>query len=164
MSQLAQIFFINHSFFCTSITTLNLPVSTFRLFPSPCGRLFFSFTMFRRLALYLSFALWAQQCLAGSHVIAVGQGGNGFSPAIITASVGDVIEFVFYNNTHSVVQSTVDDPCTPMEGGFFSGEVSADNSPSKGFGLVLSTSDPIYFYCQVSDHCNQEMVGSINPQ
>jgi plastocyanin len=51
-----------------------------------------------------------------------------FSPAEVTAAVGDILEFHFagtgggvLGGNHSVAQGVFGKPCEPAEGGFFSG-------------------------------------------
>lgn len=53
-----------------------------------------------------------------------------FKPNSLTASVGDTLEFHFaptgfIASNHSVAQGTFDSGCQPMDGGFFSGNVTA---------------------------------------
>lgn len=53
-----------------------------------------------------------------------------FKPNSLTANVGDTLEFHFaptgfLPSNHSVAQGTFDSGCQPMEGGFFSGNVTA---------------------------------------
>lgn len=70
------------------------------------------------------------------------QVGSFYTPNFIAARIGDVVEFVFtfgysihyfpsqfqalrmLSRTHSVTQSTFDDPCTQASGGFSSGLIS----------------------------------------
>lgn len=61
----------------------------------------------------------------------VGKGGLVFSPDTITAEKGDSIEFTFYPQSHTVVESTFDKPCNYKSGGIFSGDgFSTSNGPS----------------------------------
>lgn len=56
--------------------------------------------------------------------IAVGlHGALSFSPNSTSASVGDILEFRFFNGSapHSVVSGPFGTPCLPGSGGFFSG-------------------------------------------
>lgn len=47
-----------------------------------------------------------------------------FSPEIIEANIGDILEFRFHPQAHSVVLGDYYRPCSPAEhGGFFSGFV-----------------------------------------
>lgn len=66
---------------------------------------------------------------------------------------------------HSVTQSSFDDPCHPLAGGFFSGFVPTNGSPSATtFTITINDSTPIWFYCSQpnGNHCQAGMVGSIN--
>ena len=57
------------------------------------------------------------------HSISVGQGGQlKFSPDAITAQVGDLVEFKFVGDGHSVALGDFSNPCQPMDASaFFSG-------------------------------------------
>lgn len=45
-----------------------------------------------------------------------------FEPNVVSAEVGDVLEFHFLPNNHSVVMGDFDDPCQPVKtNGFYSG-------------------------------------------
>lgn len=53
--------------------------------------------------------------------IGVGQGGLVFNPNVVTADVGDLLQFAFYPKDHSVAQSSYSAPCQPLTGGVYSG-------------------------------------------
>jgi plastocyanin len=57
------------------------------------------------------------------HSISVGQGGQlKFSPDSITAKVGDLVEFKFVDDGHSVALGDFSNPCQPKDSSaFFSG-------------------------------------------
>jgi plastocyanin len=107
-----------------------------------------------------------------THTIAVGDGGNKFTPTITQAAVGDLIEFDFYPTNHSVVRAEYKFPCIPYEDtgvdkvGFFSGFRPVDVillSPPK-WTLLVNDSYPIFFYCSAPGSCiGFGMVGVINP-
>lgn len=66
----------------------------------------------------------------------VGKSGLTFSPDTITAEKGDSIEFTFYPQSHTVVESTFDKPCNYKSGGISSGDgFSTSNGPSVRFSL-----------------------------
>ncbi|KAL8932875.1 MAG: hypothetical protein Q9211_006078, partial [Gyalolechia sp. 1 TL-2023] len=52
-----------------------------------------------------------------SQVIVGGQAGLVFSPNSITAAAGDMVEFTFMSQNHTVTQSTFAKPCVKMQGG-----------------------------------------------
>ncbi|KAF8637504.1 hypothetical protein AX17_002789 [Amanita inopinata Kibby_2008] len=102
-----------------------------------------------------------------------GSGGSVFRfvPNNITASNGTVITFRFTGSpgNHTVTQSTFDDPCNPMAGGFDSGNVYIPpgfTATPPLFNLtVTDDTQPIWFFCKdlrPIPHCQQEMVGAIN--
>ncbi len=72
---------------------------------------------------------------------------------------------------HSVVQSTFDNPCEPIAknmpgtAGFFSGfmPVSENSSMMPSYSIAINDTKPIWFYCSQGKHCQQGMVGVINP-
>ncbi|KAF4980780.1 hypothetical protein FZEAL_3294 [Fusarium zealandicum] len=100
----------------------------------------------------------------GLHIVKVGDGGITFQPAELKAAVGDVVEFHFYKGTHSVAQSSFDDPCEPLNStSFFSGEFSVtDDISDQVFSLTIKSEEPMWYYCATGQHCQGGMVGVIN--
>ncbi|KAK7414101.1 hypothetical protein QQX98_007044 [Neonectria punicea] len=97
---------------------------------------------------------------AETHKVQVGKSGDVFSPDSIKAAKGDVIEFHF-DSMHSVVAGDFKKPCNPLsDGGFYSG--SLPDGDKSYFAVTINNTDPIFFYCSVSDHCQEGMVGVIN--
>jgi len=97
--------------------------------------------------------------------IAVGQNGLSFTPNSIVVSPGNQVVFQFYPGDHSVVQGSFNTPCLPASASaFYSGYVNSNNGPaSQVFTISINTTDPIFFYCSQSVHCQSGMVGVINP-
>ncbi|KAF1834891.1 Cupredoxin, partial [Decorospora gaudefroyi] len=95
------------------------------------------------------------------------QGSLLFKPDSLTAAEGDTVTFHFWPKNHSVAQSTFDSPCEPMQGGFWSGYVptaSTESLANTTFTYeVMNASAPIWFYCTQGMHCQNGMVGVINP-
>ncbi|KAK0200355.1 hypothetical protein DFS33DRAFT_1480207 [Desarmillaria ectypa] len=94
-----------------------------------------------------------------------------FVPPNITATEGEVITFNFSGapGNHSITQSSLANPCTPLSGGFDSGWVFISGegvSPAPQWNLtVTNASTPIWFYCKQlvpSPHCKVGMIGAIN--
>ncbi|KAK7402776.1 hypothetical protein QQX98_011485 [Neonectria punicea] len=100
----------------------------------------------------------------GVHVVKVGDGGLTFDPEELTASVGDVVEFHFYPQAHSVAQSSFDAPCEPLNTtSFFSGPVAVSSGVSDTvFSVTIENDQPIWYYCATAKHCQGGMVGVIN--
>jgi plastocyanin len=98
------------------------------------------------------------------HVVQVGASGLTFTPNAITAAVGDIVEFQFYPQSHSVAQSTFAAPCMPLNSSsFFSGPVpSTSGMATKTFQLEINNTTPIWFYCATGTHCESGMAGVIN--
>ncbi|KAK7431781.1 hypothetical protein QQZ08_001721 [Neonectria magnoliae] len=100
----------------------------------------------------------------GVHVVKVGDGGLTFDPEELKASVGDVVEFHFYPQAHSVAQSSFDAPCEPLNTtSFFSGPVAVSSGVSDTvFSVTIENDLPIWYYCATAKHCQGGMVGVIN--
>jgi len=100
------------------------------------------------------------------HIIDVGkEGALSFDPDSLTADVGDTLEFHFYSGSggHSVVSSTLESPCVPATGAFFSGYQKADSTGDTTFVVNVTSTDPIWFYCSLGFHCQSGMAGVVNP-
>ncbi|OAA75960.1 extracellular serine-rich protein [Akanthomyces lecanii RCEF 1005] len=84
---------------------------------------------------------------------------NGFEPPRMDARVGDVIEFRFGSDEHSVVQGNPTTGCYPVDvGGFYSG---AQSKPAT-FQVTINSTDPIFVYSSVDRECQKGMVAVIN--
>ncbi|MCJ1469938.1 hypothetical protein MMC07_008582 [Pseudocyphellaria aurata] len=94
-----------------------------------------------------------------------------FTPSTLKAAKGSLVQFQFYPKKHSIVESTFDDPCVPINQvkpevpGFFSGfmPVQADDATLPTYTIVINDTKPIWYYCSQGDHCQDGMVGVINP-
>ncbi|TFK69193.1 hypothetical protein BDN72DRAFT_959748 [Pluteus cervinus] len=98
-----------------------------------------------------------------------GHSGIGFDPSVIyVQGVGDVIVFRFNNGTHSVVESTYENPCT-SKGGYDSGvetlppSTPVDSAESPRRTVRLNGTDPLWFYDQASGQCQRGAVFAVNP-
>lgn len=128
--------------------------------------------------------------VGGERIAKVEVGGsNGsftFTPNSLTEPKGTVVQFSFnpavsldntnfsqlhvqelnhfYPQNHSVVQSSFDKPCVPLEGGgFSSGFIPTQVRPSGAlFNIKVTDDKPIWFYCGQGRHCQSGMVGSVN--
>ncbi|KAI0013064.1 hypothetical protein F4779DRAFT_613935 [Xylariaceae sp. FL0662B] len=99
--------------------------------------------------------------------IDVGFDGNlVFNPNNITEPVGTVLEFGYNPANHSIVQSSFDEPCQPLESGGFAAPFFATQQTPSGvtFEVAVTDDKPIWFYCAqtTKSHCQSGMVGSIN--
>lgn len=107
------------------------------------------------------------------HVVKVSnkKGDLVFEPNNLQAAAGDMVQFHFYPKNHSVVQSTFDQPCQPIKNnmpaaaGFFSGfmPVKPDAAMMPSYTIMVNDTKPIWYYCSQGDHCQDGMVGVINP-
>jgi len=94
-----------------------------------------------------------------------GQAGLVFDPEFVEASAGDVVSFDLLSASHSVTQSTFDQPCVFMDGGADSGiRPNPQSVPGQEvFEFTVTDSEPQWFFCAQVGHCNQGMVFAINP-
>lgn len=115
--------------------------------------------------------------LAANITVTVGASQNGttgliFDPQVITAQVGDLINFEFRGGNHTVTQSSFANPCTQQfntvtqQNGFSSPFMPFD-ATSGQIGVftleVTQTTSPIWFFCARKPHCHGGMYGAINP-
>ncbi|TVY22544.1 putative GPI-anchored cupredoxin [Lachnellula hyalina] len=107
-----------------------------------------------------------------THTVSVGADGFNFSPSQVFANVGDIIEYRFYPQNHSVARAAFgSNPCIPYEDtgpglvGFWSGfrPVALVLSNPPIFSLPINDTDPVFFYCSAPGACLQGMVGVVNP-
>lgn len=98
------------------------------------------------------------------HVDVGKDGNNEFTPNDIKEIPGTIIQFKFHGKNNSVVESSFDKPCVPIDGGFSSGFIPVeDDSFDAVFNvLVPPHTRPIWFYDANDKNCQSGMVGSIN--
>jgi plastocyanin len=105
------------------------------------------------------------------HVVTVGSmaGAKTFSPNNIKVAVGEMVQFQFAPKNHSVVQSTFDQPCQPVNQnsnvtGIFSGymPVAANATSIPTFTILVNDTKPMWLYCSQATHCEDGMVMVIN--
>ncbi|KAJ7875344.1 hypothetical protein B0H14DRAFT_3437242 [Mycena olivaceomarginata] len=115
---------------------------------------------------------WAPQTSpsASERTKTPGKRASDSTPPLSTPAAGDFIVWEFRSGSHSAVQSTFDNPCTPMDGGFNSGcrlyvsdslGVDAPGLPS--VRLLVNDSQPLWFFDQAGGLCTQGAVISVNP-
>ncbi|MCJ1484704.1 hypothetical protein MMC06_004877 [Schaereria dolodes] len=111
-------------------------------------------------------ALATSTALAKTITVSVGDGGKLlYVPSTVFADIGDEVQFEFYPQNHSVVQAAFDAPCQPISNNaFYSGYVpSQGGEASTSFVLTINDTTPLWFYCSQGKHCQNGMVGVINP-
>jgi len=114
--------------------------------------------------MYQSFLVTSLAAIASAavHTIDVGENGFKFEPETIdNVQQGDILIFHLYPR-HNVVQGAFDSPCTPSDGGFYSGPFSETDDGKKKFVVNVTSNDPVYWYCSVEKHCENGMVGGAN--
>ncbi|KAF8305551.1 hypothetical protein DL93DRAFT_2172572 [Clavulina sp. PMI_390] len=121
--------------------------------------------------------LFATSLFAAANAVMVHNitvGGNGalaFEPTSITASLGDVVQFVFVAKNHTATQSSFDSPCSRLIGadgvsvtGFDSGFQPVGTTGQQTVSsFTVTTTSPLWFYCRQTGHCAQGMVFAVNP-
>jgi len=122
-------------------------------------------------------ATFAAATTAANITVKVGENEGGekgvfFSPQVITAQVGDLVNFEFRGGNHTVTQSSFAVPCTQQfntvtqQPGFTSPFIPFD-AASGEIGVytleVTQTTAPIWFFCGRPPHCKGGMFGAINP-
>jgi len=106
-----------------------------------------------------------------THVVQVGKDGLRYTPPFITAVPGDYVQFEFFALNHTLVQSSFNKPCEPIdEHGIFAGFQPTDiNKNTTGLvtfktaSFEVGTDQPLWFYCAQAKHCQQGMTFAINP-
>ncbi|KAF9483879.1 hypothetical protein BDN70DRAFT_245576 [Pholiota conissans] len=89
-----------------------------------------------------------------------------FNPSSVNATIGDTVRFVFQQKNHTVTQSSLETPCSPLPDGLDSGFIpvaatQTDNFPSAD--LPIKDLNPKWFYCRQANHCQLGMVFAVNP-
>jgi len=87
-----------------------------------------------------------------------------FDPEVTEAKSGDILEFQFQPQNHSVIMGDLEgEACAPVSGGFFSGFMPVESGVgSDVFQVTLADDSPIIFYCGKGNHCAQGMIGGVN--
>jgi len=90
-----------------------------------------------------------------------------FSPSVINATVGSAVAFYFYDPTHSIVQSSFDQPCVPLVNGtgISSGPFTTTTTGYNPnvFVVQINDTNPVWLYCAFPGHCLAGMAAVINP-
>jgi len=112
---------------------------------------------------------FASVATAADFNITVGKdNANTFDPPQLTGvNVGDVLHFTFVSKSHSVTQSTFDNPCTVkpqgVDSGFFPVAAGATSFPQWSI-RVNNVTGPLWFFCNRAPHCQASgMVFAVNP-
>ncbi|ETS75038.1 hypothetical protein PFICI_13522 [Pestalotiopsis fici W106-1] len=101
--------------------------------------------------------------------VVVGGPQDTFVPNVVTAAVGDVVQFQFSNGNHTVTQSAQDVGCQPLQASvataIHSGHIPfVDGQTTVGtFSMPVTSTDPMFLYCATGPHCQEGQVIVINP-
>ncbi|KAI1784062.1 Cupredoxin [Ganoderma leucocontextum] len=89
-----------------------------------------------------------------------------YDPEFVNADAGDSVIFTFKQKNHTVTQSSLNSPCSPLANGFDSGFVPVPDNQTDNFVIAQFTvqdTNPVWVYCRQANHCQQGMVFAINP-
>ncbi|KAH6648690.1 hypothetical protein BKA67DRAFT_661646 [Truncatella angustata] len=101
--------------------------------------------------------------------VVVGGPQDTFVPNVVTAAVGDVVQFQFSNGNHTVTQSDQNAACQPLQAtvatAVHSGHIPfVDGQATVGtFSMPIVNTDPMFLYCATGPHCQEGQVLIINP-
>ncbi|KAN0129616.1 Cupredoxin [Lactarius tabidus] len=108
----------------------------------------------------------ATSASAADHQVTVGSTSPlVFDPTSVTAQTNDTITFTFSPKNHTVTQSNFTAPCLSLEGGVDSGfePVSSGSSEVVSFTIIVNDTNPSWWYCRQTSHCQNGMVFAVNP-
>ncbi|KLU83757.1 hypothetical protein MAPG_02808 [Magnaporthiopsis poae ATCC 64411] len=103
---------------------------------------------------------------AAVHRVSVGKGRFTYTPDVVRAAKGDVLEFKFVGGVHDAVTGDFAHPCQPAakkHGAFSSGVFRGKANTNEVFKVTVNSEDPMLVYCSVPGHCAEGMVMVINP-
>lgn len=93
-------------------------------------------------------------------VVAPSQGVLRFVPFAMQADAGDKIQFTWMANNHGVTKSSMIGICNATMDKPFKSPV---QNASATFETTVDTTEPMFYYCPVGNHCTSGMYGIINP-
>jgi len=101
------------------------------------------------------------------HQVIVGGGPLQFNPNQVIAVPGDTVSFTFKQANHTATQSTLQNPCQQVSGGFDSGFIPVPSTNTAGpfpiAQFAVQDTNPVWVFCRQANHCQQGMVFAINP-
>ncbi|EAS29988.2 uncharacterized protein CIMG_08734 [Coccidioides immitis RS] len=91
----------------------------------------------------------------------------GFEPNRLNANIGDLVIFKFHGLNHTLTESSLDNPCKPLQQ-FDSGfhQFNPSNRSGLMISFVVNSLEPRWFFCRQIDptsHCHAGMVFALNP-
>ncbi|KIY62096.1 hypothetical protein CYLTODRAFT_427166 [Cylindrobasidium torrendii FP15055 ss-10] len=93
-------------------------------------------------------------------VVAPSQGVLRYVPFSVNASVGDTVLFMWGANNHTVTKGSQLEPCNKTSDALFA---SGTHDKDFTFTQVVNSTEPTFFYCATTGHCQKGMFGIINP-
>lgn len=92
--------------------------------------------------------------------------GKKYWPEKVTAKAGSMVQFQFWDGNHTVTQSGFDSPCAAMDDGVKSGFMPVADSAAQGeiptYTIMVNDTEPQWFFCGQSTHCEGGMAMVIN--
>ncbi|GBE78296.1 hypothetical protein BKA93DRAFT_818642 [Sparassis latifolia] len=94
-----------------------------------------------------------------------------YTPSSLSAAAGDQVVFHFEQKNHTASQSTFEDPCHLVDGGFDSGFMPVPSNQTNDFPtftVTVNDTNPVWVYCRQAantpqSHCGNGMVFAVNP-
>lgn len=91
--------------------------------------------------------------------------------------MNDLFYYIYLQGAqnHSVVRAAFSNPCTPIanvnssaSNAFFSGFMPTNRTKATGqdtlvYNVIVKDTSPMWYYCSQGKHCQEGMVGVINP-
>jgi len=93
-------------------------------------------------------------------IVAPTQGVLRYVPFAVNASVGDTVRFMWNAGPHTVTKSSALNLCNATSDSPFK---SGMQNKSFVFDQVVNDTNPTFYYCGVTGHCEKGMFGIINP-
>ncbi|EIW85221.1 hypothetical protein CONPUDRAFT_87708 [Coniophora puteana RWD-64-598 SS2] len=93
-------------------------------------------------------------------IVAPTQGVLRYVPFAVNASAGDMVEFVWNANEHTVTKSSQLTICNETTSEPFN---SGEQNQTSTFTQMVNSTDSIFFYCATPGHCEKGMFGILNP-
>ena len=93
-------------------------------------------------------------------IVAPTQGVLRYVPFAVNASAGDMVEFIWNANEHTVTKSSQLAICNETTSEPFN---SGEQNKTSTFTQMVNSTDSIFFYCATPGHCEKGMFGILNP-
>ncbi|KAF8599527.1 hypothetical protein BDV93DRAFT_560330 [Ceratobasidium sp. AG-I] len=104
------------------------------------------------------------RAVSQTYKVAVGKGGKPrYNPQYVHAKVGDTIRFEFFPREHSVTETSFDNPCHEINGGYDTGLITFSKYRNMTRTYKVTKQQPQFFYSSAHYACVAGMVFAVNP-